>query len=214
VAGRLPVAPFLYPIIDVPRVPREAVGEAVAALARAGVALIQLRAKDLSDGEFLSAAREATVAAHALGARLVVNDRADVARLAAADGVHLGQGDLPPEDARKVLPADALVGHSTHNMEQVLRALEQPIDYVAVGPVFPTGSKGNPDPVVGVAFVRDVRGRTRLPIVAIGGIVPENAAEVVSAGADGIAVIGGLLARDGDITRAVRRYREAVRGLS
>jgi thiamine-phosphate pyrophosphorylase len=214
VAGRLPLAPFLYPIIDVPRVPREAVGDAVAALARAGAALIQLRAKALPDGEFLCAAREATVAAHALGARLVVNDRADIARLAAADGVHLGQGDLLPEDARKVLPADALVGHSTHNMEQVLRALEQPIDYVAVGPVFRTGSKSDPDPVVGVSFVCDVRGRTRLPIVAVGGIVPGNAAEVVAAGADGIAVIGGLLVGGGDIEGAVRRYREVVRGLS
>ena len=211
-AGRLPDPPFLYPIIDIPRVPRTALRETVVALAGAGVALMQLRAKGLPDGEFLRAACEAAAIARAAGARLVLNDRADVARLAGADGVHVGQSDLRPSDARKLLPGGAIVGCSTHNMEQVLEALAEPIDYLAVGPVFATSSKESPDTVVGVDFVREVRCRTRVTLVAIGGIVPENAAAVVAAGADGLAVIGGLTG-PGGVEGAVERYRRAVAGL-
>jgi thiamine-phosphate pyrophosphorylase len=212
VAGALPDSPFLYPIIDVPRVSWTAVCEVVAALAGAGVRLIQLRAKGLADGELLETACEAVAVARAAGVRLVVNDRADIARLAAADGVHVGQNDLRPRDVRRLLPEGAIVGCSTHSMEQVLEALAEPIDYLAAGPVFATSSKEKPDAVVGVDLVREVRRRTRVTLVAIGGIVPENAAEVVAAGADGLAVIGGLAGPSG-IEAAVERYRRAVAGL-
>jgi thiamine-phosphate pyrophosphorylase len=212
VAVRLPDSPFLYPIIDVTRVSRAEVRGAVLALAGAGVRLIQLRAKQLPDGELLDTAREAVAAARAAGARLLVNDRADIARLAGADGVHVGQDDLRPRDVRRLLADGAIVGCSTHSLQQALDALQEPIDYLAVGPVFSTLSKDNPDPVVGLDLIREVRRHTRLTLVAIGGILPENAAAVVAAGADGLAVIGGLGGPAG-LAAAVERYRRGVERL-
>lgn len=182
------------------------------ALAGAGVGLMQLRAKQLTDGEFLNAATNAVAAAQAFRARLVVNDRADIARLAGADGVHLGQTDLRPSEARRLLPEGAIVGYSTHSLAQAQDALQEPIDYLAVGPVFATLSKEKPDPVVGLELVRAVRQLTRLPLVAIGGIVPENAGAVVAAGVDGLAVIGGL-AGPGGLEAALLGYRRALVGL-
>jgi thiamine-phosphate pyrophosphorylase len=208
----LPDSPFLYPVIDVPRVPLAAVRETVMVLAQAGIRLVQLRAKALADGAFLNAAVDAVSAARASGVRLVVNDRTDIARLAGADGVHLGQDDLPPRDARRLLPDGAIVGYSTHSMAQAVAALREPIDYLAVGPVFATKSKDRPDAVVGVELVRAVRQRGQFTLVAIGGIVPENAAAVAAAGADGLAVIGGLVG-PGGVRAAVQEYRRAVCGL-
>jgi thiamine-phosphate pyrophosphorylase len=148
-------------------------------------------------------------AARALGGVLVVNDRPDVAVLAGADGVHLGQEDLSPRDARRALAAGALVGLSTHDDLQVEAAAGEPVDYVAIGPVFPTGTKADARPAVGLEGVRSARARTRLPLVAIGGITAENGRAVIDAGADGIAVLSALLA-DGDVEAAVRRLRAAV----
>lgn len=125
------------------------------------------------------------------GALCVVNDRADVAALLDA-GLHLGQDDLPPSLARKVAPA-ALTGLSTHNDVQAIRAAREPVDYLAIGPVFETASKENPDPVVGLDGVRRIRALTHLPLVAIGGITTDRAPQVLEAGADSIAVIGDLL---------------------
>jgi thiamine-phosphate pyrophosphorylase len=212
VDGRLPKAPFLYPIIDVARIAGSAVAETIALLGRSGLRLLQLRAKTLSDGELLAVAREAAAAAREAGALLIVNDRADVARLCGAAGVHVGQDDLRPAEARQVLAPGAIVGRSTHTLAQVQAALGEPIDYLAVGPVFATGSKVDPDPVVGLELVAEARRRTAGTLVAIGGISPENVAAVFSAGADGVALIGGLLAPEG-MDVALERYRRAVPGL-
>lgn len=202
---KLPPSPFLYPIVDVTALGNRPVGEAVAQLVRAGVGVLQIRGKALTDRRLLEVVGEACRAAHAGGARLIVNDRPDVARLAGADGVHLGQEDLAPRDARSVLPEGALVGLSTHTLDQLRAALDQPVDYVAVGPVYPTRSKERPDPVVGPGLVAAARGLTRLPLVAIGGIARPNALEVVEAGADGLAVISDLLSSS-DLEQAAREF--------
>ena len=157
----------------------------------------------------MTAARDAVAAAHAAGALLVVNDRPDVARLAGADGVHVGQDDLAPADVRALLPG-GIVGVSTHDRAQLAAAASSGADYVAVGPVFATTSKARPDPVVGLELLRAARGLTRAPLVAIGGITAENAADVIAAGADGVAVIGALLQAP-DPGEAFRRLDAALR---
>jgi len=123
----------------------------------------------------------------------IVNDRADVAFLAGANGVHVGQEDLDVEAARSVIGADSLVGVSTHNRKQFQQAAATSSDYIAVGPIFSTSTKANPDPVVGTDFIRQVRPLTDKPIVAIGGMTLERAAEALEAGADSVAVIGDIL---------------------
>jgi thiamine-phosphate pyrophosphorylase len=189
----LPPRPFLYAIVDTGLLGARSVGVAVAELARGGAGLVQLRVKESTDADFLAWAREAVAAARSAGVPLVVNDRADIALLAGADGVHVGQEDLRPADVRRVLPAPAIVGLSTHNLAQLEASVGEPVDYVAIGPIFETRSKRNPDPVVGLDLVREARRRTSRPLVAIGGIAGENAYRVVEAGADGVAVISALL---------------------
>jgi len=133
------------------------------------------------------------------GARLIVNDRVDVARLAGAAGVHLGQDDLPASAARGLLPDKAVIGLSTHSAAQVRQARQQPIDYLAIGPVFSTQTKRPPDPEVGLAGVREAAGLAavyQLPVVAIGGITLETAPAVIEAGATSVAVISDLLVGD------------------
>jgi thiamine-phosphate pyrophosphorylase len=207
----LPPSPFVYPIVDVAALAGRSAAEVVTALAAAGATLIQIRAKAAGDAELLRVARGAVEAAHRQGARLIVNDRPDVAVLAGADGVHLGQDDLDPVLARRVLPKGSLVGVSTHDPGQVARAADAPVDYVAVGPVFPTSSKERPEPVVGLDLIRLARSRTRLPLVAIGGVHAGNAAAVRDAGADGIAVIAALL-QASDPAEAFRALRAALAG--
>jgi thiamine-phosphate pyrophosphorylase len=205
----LPPRPFIYPIVDTGALAGRSPAEAVRALAAGGARLIQLRAKDLRDGALLEMARAVLAAARAAGVTLVVNDRADVALVAAADGVHVGQDDLPPSACRAVLGEEAMVGLSTHDVAQLEAGQREPVDYLAVGPVFPTPSKLAPDPVVGTALVRRARALWKGPLVAIGGITPDNAREVVDAGADGLAVISGVMAHD-DLAEAMRRYRRAL----
>jgi len=135
---------------------------------------------------------------------LILNDRPDVARLCDADGVHLGQEDLPPAEARALLP-ERLIGVSTHDPAQLRNALVEPVDYVAVGPVYPTTTKRNPDPVVGLELVRTARATSPIPVVAIGGIDRERASAVVEAGAHGLAVIGDLLGAP-DLDAALAEY--------
>jgi thiamine-phosphate pyrophosphorylase len=122
-----------------------------------------------------------------------MNDRADLALAAGFDGVHVGQEDLSPESVRKIIGPDRWLGVSTHNPEQVAEADQTSADYLAIGPVFATSSKDNPDPVVGLEGVRRARQLTRKPLVAIGGITRANAASVIEAGADSVAVISDLL---------------------
>jgi thiamine-phosphate pyrophosphorylase len=208
-ARALPPRPFLYPIVDVAALGPRPVGPAVADLVAGGARIVQFRAKGLPDRRFLELATEALAAARGGGALLVVNDRADVAVILGADGVHVGQDDLPPERVRALLPPGVLVGVSTHDLAQLERAAAQPVDYVAVGPVFPTRTKADPDPVVGLEMVRRARASTGRPLVAIGGIAEANARSVVAAGADGVAVVSALLSQ-GDLVAAARRFTAAL----
>jgi len=173
------------------------------------VGIAQLRAKHLTDAELLPLTRAAVEGARVRGLRMIVNDRPDVALLAGADGVHLGQRDLPPASARELLP-DGLVGISTHDPDQLERAAGEPVDYVAVGPIFPTTGKSNPDPVVGLELVRRARAVTSLPVVAIGGITRASASAVIAAGAHGLAVIGDLLDAP-DLDAALAEYQRVLR---
>jgi len=166
--------------------------EIVAQLLAGGARWIQLRDKEASAKELLEAARASLQLTRAAGARLIINDRVDVALTADADGVHLGQDDLTVAEAREILGPEKIIGLSTHSLEQARRALETSADYIAVGPVFPTTTKENPDPVVGLELVREARAITDRPLVAIGGITPERAPEVIAAGADSVAVISAL----------------------
>lgn len=166
--------------------------EQAAILARAGVRLIQIRDKSASGRDLVDLARAAIEIAHRYGALLIVNDRVDVAKAAGADGVHLGQDDLPARAAREILGPSAIVGLSTHSSEQAREAALEPVDYVAIGPVFGTTTKENPDPVVGLDGVSAVRALVTTPLVAIGGVTLESAVSVIAAGADSVAVVGDL----------------------
>ena len=168
-------------------------------LIAAGATLIQLRDKSQPEQprRFLSCARELRRVTLDK-ATLIINDRVDICLAADADGVHLGQDDLSPESARRIFGQvkdgkARLIGFSTHNLAQVIAADALPIDYIAIGPVFATGSKANPDPVVGLEGVRQARGVTKKPLVAIGGITRQNCSQVKAAGADAVAVISDLL---------------------
>jgi thiamine-phosphate pyrophosphorylase len=141
----------------------------------------------------------------------MVNDRADVARATDADGVHLGQDDLPVEMARRVLAPDKWIGCSTHSVGQVVEADRSTADYIAFGPIFLTASKENPDPVVGLEGLREARRATGKPLVAIGGITLQNARELLAAGADSVAVIGDLLNAP-DIRARAREFLSRLSG--
>lgn len=186
----------LYPIVDAGVLAARGVGLADFAreLRAAGVTLVQYRDKDGSPQDVLRAAAAIREAFAGTDCRLILNDRADLAVLAGWDGVHVGQDDLSPEDARRVVGALRWVGTSTHSDEQVRVTDAGCADYVAVGPVFATGTKLDAEPVIGLEGVRRARALTAKPIVAIGGITRANARNVVEAGADSVAVIGGLFA--------------------
>jgi thiamine-phosphate pyrophosphorylase len=206
------VFPSLYAIIPGDFGGRTALGWAEC-LAEAGVEIIQYRGKFSPSREMLDTARELARLSSSKSFRLIVNDRADVAALSGAGGVHVGQEDIGVEIARRVCGAGCWVGVSTHSLEQVRAAAGTSADYIAVGPIFPTNTKENPDPVVGVEFVRRARGLTRKPLVAIGGITAERAEEVYRAGADSLAVAGDLLG-SADPARRVEEYGAAARRAS
>jgi thiamine-phosphate pyrophosphorylase len=208
---RLPASPFVYPILDLAALGERAVEEVAAALVTGGARIVQVRAKEIADGALLDAVRRALRVVRAAGGALVVNDRPDVALIAGADGVHVGQDDLPPSECRRLLGPAAIVGWSTHGLDELRAAAAQPVDYAAVGPVFATSSKADTAPVVGLDLVRAARMETRLPLVGIGGITRANAASVVAAGADGVCAIADLM-RAPDVARAVAEMRAAVEG--
>ena len=160
----------------------------------AGVRFFQLRMKTLETGKLHEMASVLCPLVQKGGGIFIVNDRVDVAKAVGADGVHLGQEDLPLADARAILGPGRLIGISTHNLVQATEAEAGGADYIGFGPIFRTATKENPDPVVGVAGLREVRARVRIPIVAIGGITAKNAGDVRAAGADGIAVVSAVLA--------------------
>lgn len=201
---RLPHA--LYPIVDVDALGRRDPLSLVDSLLGAGIRLLQLRAKALAAGDLCALARAVQARMTRPAATLIVNDRADVARLVGAAGVHLGQTDLSPAEARRLLGPEAIIGLSTHDAAQVAAASREPVDYVGFGPIFPTRNKANPDPVQGVAGLRQARALTGLPIVAIGGIDEASAADVLDAGADAVAMIGALAAT-GDVAGLASRLR-------
>lgn len=176
----------LYVILDVSLAP-EPLPLAVN-LAAAGVRLLQIRDKRGPSRELLARSTEIVRRLAPLGVRVIVNDRADIAAISGAAGVHVGQDDLPVEAARRVCGSDRWVGISTHNLEQLRAADATSAEYVALGPVFSTFTKANPDPAVGVELVAAARRMTRKPLVAIGGITIESAARVWAAGADSVAV--------------------------
>jgi thiamine-phosphate pyrophosphorylase len=183
-----------------------------------GARLLQIRAKQSASRAFLLMSEQVVARSHAHRAVVIVNDRADIAKLAGADGVHVGQDDLDPSHVRRILGGAAYVGMSTHSAEQARQAAREPIDYIAVGPVFRTGSKTTGYNPVGVAFVREVRTMLTdqgcdLPLVAIGGITLERAPEVISAGAASVAIISDLLT-GGDPAMRVNQFLKAIDGAS
>jgi thiamine-phosphate pyrophosphorylase len=198
------ILPRLYPITDT-RLSGLTHAEQVERLAAGGATLVQLRDKLSAPREFYETARRAVEVAHALGVRLIINDRVDIALAVDADGVHLGQDDLPVERVRQVIGAERILGYSTHNVQQALEANSAPVDYIAVGPVFETRTKENPDPVVGPELIRQLKRQLTKPLVGIGGITLDSAPAVIAAGADSVAVISDLYA-SGDIAARTRLY--------
>jgi thiamine-phosphate pyrophosphorylase len=180
-------------------------------LRAARVELIQYRDKTGAPQGVLRAASVLREIFSGMACRLILNDSADLAVLAALDGVHIGQGDLSPEDARRVVGPDAIVGVSTHTAEQVRAADQSCADYIAIGPAFATGTKLDPDPVVGLEGIRRARALTRKPLVAIGGITRANARSVIDAGADSVAVISALLAPGESVEQVARDFIELLR---
>jgi thiamine-phosphate pyrophosphorylase len=202
------VLPRLYVILDAALITSPE-RDCALSLAEAGVRLVQYRNKAAVARQYLDTSRKLAETLRPHGASFLVNDRPDVAFLSGASGVHVGQDDLDVEQARRIVGRDKLVGVSTHNLEQFERAAATSADYIAVGPVFCTSSKANPDPVVGLDFIRNVRRLTDKPVIAIGGISLERAASVIEAGADTAAVISGILSAPDPAQRA-RQYIETL----
>jgi thiamine-phosphate pyrophosphorylase len=204
--------PRLYVILDAQLVrgtPKQVARELIAA----GVRLLQFRAKNLSAGEILRTSKELAEISREGETRLFVNDRPDLAHLAGADGVHVGQEDLGVDEARAIVGQDRWLGVSTHNLQQFQQAAATSADYIAIGPIFATTSKANPDPMVGTELIRKLRPLTDKPIVAIGGIRLENSARVIEAGADSVAVISDILCAPEPARQAIQflQHLESVK---
>jgi thiamine-phosphate pyrophosphorylase len=211
------VFPPLYAIIDAALLKKTSELSFVEMMAESGVELLQYRNKRASSRELFEASQSISATLSRLGKpgmykpRFIVNDRADIAVLANAQGVHVGQQDLNVEEARAVVGPDILVGVSTHSLEQLDAADKTSANYIAFGPIFPTSSKDNPDPVVGLHLLREARRHTQKPLVAIGGITLERAAEVFRAGADSLAVARDLIVSENPAARAQFFLKEAAR---
>ena len=196
--------PRVYPLTDV-KMSGLSHALQVQLLSVGGATLVQLREKQMPAREFYEQARAAVDVAGASRVRLIVNDRVDVALAVNAHGVHLGQDDMPPDAARKLLGDEAIIGYSTHNIEQATQALAMPVDYVAIGPIFATSTKTDTSPVLGLEGLRAVRKAVgSVPLVAIGGISAGNAREVIEAGADSVALISALFSDPRKITETVQ----------
>lgn len=196
--------PRVYPLTDT-QLSGLSHAEQVGLLSLGGATLVQLREKQMSPREFYEQAKAAVTVADQCSVRLIINDRVDVALAVGANGVHLGQDDMPPEAARKLLGEHAIVGFSTHNVEQASEASKLPIDYLAIGPIFTTATKSDTAPVLGLEGLRAVRQAIGdFPLVAIGGITSSNARDVIDAGADSVAVISTLLTHPDGITKATQ----------
>ncbi len=174
-------------------------------LIEGGSKFIQIRDKTARSDEFFESAKRITALASEHNVTIIVNDRVDIALTVGTDGVHLGQDDLPVSKARQILGNDAIIGLSTHTVQQAIAALDQPIDYLAIGPVFATNTKQNPDKVVGLEGVRRVRDVIGdFPLAAIGGINRENLEDILDAGADSVAIVSGILSKPDEISSKFR----------
>ncbi len=199
--------PRFYPILDTALLARRglAVEEAARAIIDGGAGILQFRHKGTFSRELFEQAERVAK----MGALFIVDDRADIARLLDA-GVHVGQDDLPPSEARTIVGPGRMVGFSTHNEAQLLAGAREPVDYLAIGPIFATASKEQPDPVVGLEELQRLRALWSGPLVAIGGITRANARAVLEAGADSVAVIGDLCMAD-DLRRRTEEWQQIVR---
>jgi thiamine-phosphate pyrophosphorylase len=204
--------PRVYPIIDGELLARRGLSivAAAEALLQAGARIIQLRWKEHFTREVFSEAEKVAGLCRSATAQFLVNDRADIAVLLDA-GLHLGQDDLPPPQARRIVGPGRPIGFSTHNEDQFLAGDREPVDYLAIGPIFTTSNKADPDPVVGTAGLAGLRAATRKPVVAIGGITRANARQVWSAGADSVAVIGDMYPDNCTATSVKERFEEWIR---
>jgi len=201
--------PKIYPITDA-AISSLTHAEQVAHLLSGGASLIQLREKNNSPRDFFADASAALRLARTARATIIINDRVDIALALGASGVHLGQTDLPVKAARQLLGPQAIIGYSTHNLDQVSEALDLPIDYLAFGPVFSTRTKRNPDPVAGLNQLQAAKALAGdLPLVAIGGIRQSNLADVFAAGADSAAIISEILSTPRDIATNLRKMLES-----
>jgi thiamine-phosphate pyrophosphorylase len=198
--------PKIYPLTD-RRISGISHAEQAEKLIDGGARLIQLREKYAAPDEFYEMAKQAVELANRSGVGIIINDRVDIALALKAGGIHLGQEDLPPAEARKLLGPNAIIGYSTHNIEQVDAAKNEPVDYIAFGPIYPTASKEDPDPVVGLEKLREIKTLIGdLPLVAIGGINAENYREVLAAGADSVAMISAVISKPGHITSRIKSF--------
>lgn len=200
----------LYPLTD-RRLSGLSHAEQVSELSEGGATLVQLREKILSPLEFYREAAEALRVARERRVKIIINDRVDIALALKADGVHLGQDDLPPEAARELLGPEVIIGFSTHNLEQALLSTKMPIDYIAIGPIFSTATKQSSEPAVGLDGLGQVRQAVgEIPLVAIGGITSQNSQDVLAAGADAIAVISDIWTSSGQVAAQTERLLHRI----
>jgi thiamine-phosphate pyrophosphorylase len=204
------ILPKIYPITDT-RLTNLSHSEQVKRFIQGGAEFVQLREKYLSPRDFYEDAFEAVKIARAENVKIIINDRVDIALALKADGVHLGQDDLSPVAARKILGVEAIIGFSTHNLEQIAEAVKLPIDYAAIGPVFQTKTKENPDETVGIEMIKQAREIIGdFLLVAIGGINCSNFSEVLKAGADSAAIISYLLSEPNEIIKKFKSLKTKI----
>jgi len=200
--------PKIYPITDT-QLSGISHLEQVKALLAGGARMIQIRDKHMSSRELFGAIEECQALIRDYDAKLIVNDRVDIAMALGTDGVHLGQDDLPPTEARKLLSTGAIIGFSTHSGEQALEAIKFPVDYIAAGPIFRTLSKTDAEPAIGLTGLKTIRQAIGgFPLVGIGGIDLDNCRDVLSAGADSVAMISALISQPSKITTQMRKALE------
>ena len=215
-SGQEPVIvklPAFYPIIDTHLLHKAGITpeEMAVALAKAGVEIAQFRHKGAFTREVFAQAQRVGGILKGAGVAYVINDRADVARMLDADGVHVGQDDLFPDKVRSIVGSSAIIGFSTHNEGQLSAGDQEPVNYLAIGPIFGTSSKENPNPTLGLRELASLRPLTSKPLVAIGGISRTNARQVLDAGADSVAVISDLIAPPDELPGRIVDWLEAVR---
>jgi len=199
----------VYLVTDQASLAGRRLADVLLAAVQGGVSCVQLREKDLGTRDFIALARATQALLAPFGVPLVINDRVDVALVCGAQGVHLGQSDMPVELARQLLPPSVFIGLSVENLDDVTRAAAQAVDYLGVSPIHPTPTKTDTAPPWGLAGLRQVRRMTALPLVAIGGIKHSNAAQVLQAGADGLAVVSAICSAP-DPQAAAQSLREMV----